>query len=366
MKKAGQKSILFFNSNKAWGGGEKWHFEMALTLHKLGHRVYLFCHQKGQLVREAEQAGITCVPIQVHNLSFLNLSKTLRFAAWLRREGIDRIILNLPADMKYAGLAAKIAKVPRIIYRRGSAIPIKNSSINRAMFRSVVSDILVNSEETRKTILANNPDLIDLNKIKLIYNGIKLNEYDSRSCMPFYQKKEGEFVIGNAARMVHQKGQEDLLELAVLLKKEGLPFKILIAGEGKLKYKLMNKAIQLGLKDCVQFPGFIENIKAFMKSIDVFVLTSRWEGFGYVLAEAMASSKPIVAYNVSSNPELVINGKTGYLVETGNSEQLFAKTLKLMTDPNLRQRFGEKGRKRVEEKFDFNKNKEEFIEWLGV
>lgn len=366
MKKPRQKSILFFNSNKAWGGGEKWHFEMALILHQLGHRVFLFGHQKGQLIHEAEQAGITCVPIQVHNLSFLNLIKILRFSAWMKHERIDRIILNLPADMKYAGLAAKIAKVGRIIYRRGSAIPIKNSSINRAMFRSVVSDILVNSEETRKTILANNPDLIDLNKIKLIYNGIKLDEYDARSCIPFYQKKEGELVIGNAARMVPQKGQEDLLELAMLLKKEGIPFKILIAGEGKLKFKLMNRAIQLGLKECVQFPGFITHIKAFMKSIDVFVLTSRWEGFGYVLAEAMASSKPIVAYNISSNPELVVNGKTGFLVETGKVDHLYAKTLELMGDPALRQRLGEQGRKRVEEKFDFNKNKEQFIEWLGV
>jgi glycosyltransferase involved in cell wall biosynthesis len=366
MKMAGQKSILFFNSNKAWGGGEKWHFEMALNLHKLGYNVYLFCHQKGQLIREAEHAGIICSAIKVHNLSFLNFFKILRFSTWLKNKQIDRIILNLPADMKFAGIAAKIAKVPRIIYRRGSAIPIKNSWINRAMFHSVVSDILVNSEETRKTILANNRSLIDQDKIQLIYNGIKLDEYDTRSCMPFYQKNKGELVIGNAARMVPQKGQEDLLELAVMLKKEGIPFKMLIVGEGKLKYKLMNKSIQMGLKDCVQFPGFITNIKAFMKSIDVFVLTSRWEGFGYVLAEAMASSKPIVAYNVSSNPELVVHGKTGYLVETGKVDQLYAKTLELMSKPSLQKQFGANGRNRVEEKFDFDKNKQEFIEWLEV
>ncbi len=366
MKKAGQKAILFFNSNKAWGGGEKWHFEIASALAHQGYKIFMVCHKNGQLIKESKYSEYACIGIKVNNLSIVNIFKVKRFSFWIRKNNIDSIILNLPSDLKFAGLAAYLAKVPRIIYRRGSAIPIKNSILNRILFRKVVSDILVNSEETRKTILGNNKNLFDINKIHLIYNGIRLDEYDTRNCMPFYQKKGDEFVIGNAARMVHQKGQEDLIQIALMLKRSGIQFKMLIAGEGTLKEKLRSLTITNGLSDYIEFPGFIGNIKAFMESIDVFVLPSRWEGFGYVLAEAMASSKPIVAYNVSSNPELIINKENGFLIEMGNITEFYNKTILLLNDPDLRKKYGNKGRMIVSKKFDFSKNLDSLKKWLQI
>ncbi|MEA3445108.1 MAG: glycosyltransferase [Bacteroidota bacterium] len=365
-KKAENKTILFFNTNKAWGGGEKWHLEIASALFRQGCKPLMFCHENGQLFKEAQHSGFLCLPIKVNNLSFLNIFKILKLAAWIRNSNIDIIIMNLPADLKFAGLAARIAKVPRIIYRRGSAIPIKNTLLNRFLFRSVVTDILVNSEETRKTILSNNENLIDKNRIHLIFNGINIDEYDAQSNKSFYNKKEGELVIGNAGRMDNQKGQGDLLLLGEKLKNDGFIFKMIIAGEGKLKAELTERAKSLDLSELVMFPGFIKNIKSFMESIDVFVLPSRWEGFGYVLAEAMASAKPIVAYNVSSNPELVIDMKNGFLVEKGNINELYNRIQKLLNDTELRKQFGENGRRIVHEKFDFNKNLEELKEWLEV
>jgi glycosyltransferase involved in cell wall biosynthesis len=92
-----------------------------------------------------------------------------------------------------------------------------------------------------------------------------------------------------------------------------------------------------------------------MMSVDIFCLTSLWEGFGYVLVEAMACNKPIVAFDISSNPEIIDNGQTGFLVPVSDVEGLVEKTVALMKDKNLCESFGAKGRLRVEQIFDIEK-----------
>jgi len=72
--------------------------------------------------------------------------------------------MSLSADMKLAGMAAKLAGVKRIIYRRGSAIPVKGSTISRFLIRKVFDEVLANSNETKRTILVNNPGFIDPTK----------------------------------------------------------------------------------------------------------------------------------------------------------------------------------------------------------
>jgi glycosyltransferase involved in cell wall biosynthesis len=120
----------------------------------------------------------------------------------------------------------------------------------------------------------------------------------------------------------------------------------------------------MGVEKEVVFLGFVENIKALMTSIDVFLLTSLWEGFGYVIIEAMICKKPVVAFDVSSNPELVEDSKTGFLVENQNMNVFTQKIETLMLNKALRQQLGLNGRKKVESSFNVEKtldNVEEII-----
>ena len=115
---------------------------------------------------------------------------------------------------------------------------------------------------------------------------------------------------------MEQKGQRYLIEIAKRLKDKGLKFKILIAGEGKCLDQLKQLAMELSVSNEINFLGFVKDIRCFMNSIDIFVLPSLWEGFGYVIVEAMAAGKPVVAFDVSSNPEIIRDEKSGYLVNT--------------------------------------------------
>lgn len=359
-------TIVFFNSTHAWGGGEKWHLDIARKTQVDGYNVFVVAEKKSRLFQRAKQQAIRCIGIHVTNLSFLNPWKIFTVYRLLKKVQATTIIMNSPADVKLAGVAARMAGVKKIIYRRGSAIPIKNSFLNRFLFTYVITDIIANSEETRNTILQNNKHLFDAKKILVIYNGIDLPEYDAIDAPLLYQRSGNELILGNAGRFVEQKGQHYLIDLALALKNKGVAFKLLFAGEGKLMAEIQALAKKKGVEDRVVFLGFVKNIKSFMQSIDIFLLSSLWEGFGYVLVEAMACGKPIVAFRNSSNPEIVAENISGYLADPYDMKQYAAYVYDLCSSLELRRSMGYAGRKRVEQLYSIEKTyinfKEAFLQ----
>ena len=114
----------------------------------------------------------------------------------------------------------------------------------------------------------------------------------------------------------------------------------------------------------VLFLGFIDNVEQFYMDIDIFLLTSLWEGFGYVMVEAMAEKKPVIAFDIKSSAEVVNNGKTGFLVPRGNVEAMALKVIELASNKKLRQEFGSKGYKRVESLFTIDHTLEEVRDFI--
>lgn len=347
------KTICFFNSTEAWGGGEKWHLEASTHLHALGYPVLVIAHIKGELFHRLLHSGIQCLGIRVTNLSFLNLLKIKSVEKIMERHHVGTIVMNLSRDLKLAGLASKWAGIERIIYRRGSAIPIKNSWLNRYYFTHIVSEVLANSHATRKTVLAHNPNLFPEDKIKVIYNGIDIGTFLGKAIQPCYQKKDAdELVLTNLGRLELQKNQKFLIDLAAELKRRNLRFKMLIGGEGSLREELQRKVKNLQVEQQVVFAGFIENPKDLICSGDIFLLPSLWEGFGYVLAEAALCKKPIIAFDCSSNPEVVVDGSTGFLTPVDDVEAFADKVQYLAEHPKQRIEMGQKGFAFAHENFD--------------
>lgn len=360
------KTICFFNSTKSWGGGEKWHFEIAVALHEKGYNIIFFTNINSELFKKISKTKIKTIPVKISNLSFLNPIKIFFLKKKLKENFVDTIIMNLSADLKVAGFASKFANVRRIIYRRGSAIPIKNKFLNRYIFSKILTDIIANTEATKRTVLENNSKLFDAKKIKVIYNGINLPEFDKSFQTIEKSKKPEKIIIGNIGRLVPQKAQNHLVKLAKILKNKQISFKIIIGGSGFLESELKEKVKNYRLEKFVEFVGFVENPKKFLEQIDIFVLTSKWEGFGYVIVEAGACRKPVIAYKISSNPEIVADNKTGFLVNFNDLEALSEKIILLSKNQKLRKKMGNEGRKQVEEKFTFKRTLEAVEKYLEL
>jgi glycosyltransferase involved in cell wall biosynthesis len=312
------KNICFFNSNLEWGGGEKWHLGAAKELIKRGYSVHLFTSKNSKLYEEALRNNIRVSTVRLRNLSFLNLFKVLKLSFMLRKHNFSAIIMNLPADVKAAGIASKLVGIEKIIYRRGMPHPIKNSLINRLVFGKVLTNVIANSQTVKESITVKNQNIIEKEKIVVINNSINFENYKSLSEEKVYEKKVGEIVIGNVGRLVEQKGQKYLIELADELRKRKVDFKILIAGSGPLEQELKDYSQKLKVESYVLFVGFISNVKAFMNSIDVFVLPSLFEGSPNTILEAMSFGKPIITHNTGSMAELIEDGVNGYTFTIGN------------------------------------------------
>ena len=225
--------------------------------------------------------------------------------------------------------------------------------LNRYYFGKVVTAVLANSEATKRTVLEKNPKLFPQEKIRVIYNGIPIPEHGME--LDSLPKEEAPFIVLNLGRLEEQKNQQFLVTLGTELKNRGLQFKLLIGGEGRLRPALEEAIRGAELTEEIRLCGFIEDAYAFIKQADVFVLPSLWEGFGYVLAEAAICKKPIVAFQLSSNPELVIHGETGFLVPP-NDVTAFANALEqLYRNPEAAKKMGEAGRRHTMAHFDKEK-----------
>ena len=353
-----KRTICFVNTQRTWGGGERWQRDIIADLNKRRHQTISVTSPSSPLTQQLGKLGIPGYLMSISKMSFLNPFKILRLVRIFKREQVGTVLSSVSDDMKTTSLAARLAGVPNIIYRRGIALPVHNSPINRYIFRRVLTRIIANSEETKRTILAKNPSLVPEEKIKVIYNGIPIAAY-SDTAESRHTSGEDELILGCAGRLSVEKGHESLLESMRYLKEKGLRCKLLLAGDGKLDEFLKTKARKLGVDHMVEFLGFVEDMPSFYSSLDIFLMPSTYEGFGYVLIEAMASGKAVVAYDVRSSQEIIEDGRTGYLVPSGKPAAMADKVLELSADHELRQRMGELGLARARDHFSFERFKEE-------
>lgn len=353
MKDSLTKTIVFFNSNKAWGGGEKWHLTTCKEFSARGFNTILVGNRDSEITKRGIVEKQNVYRFSVSNLSFINPFKILTFFLFFKSKGVDAVILNLPADLKVAGIAAKLAGVPKIIYRRGMPHPLRSTWLNRFLFTKVLTHVVVNSKEIGRSLKQGNESWFPENKMVLIYNGVDTSKSIDKS-RKLVEKKNGEILIGNAGRLTEQKGQKYLIELAKLLKADGLNFRILIAGEGELRAALQQSIDNEGLKDHVKLLGHVTDMPAFFNSLDVFVFTSLYEGSANTLIETLQYGVPTIAWDVSSNPEIVINNETGYLVNDFDVQKLAAKIKEALSSKNSN--LIENGYKLVNTRFDTTQN----------
>ena len=164
--------------------------------------------------------------------------------------------------------------------------------------------------------------------------------------------------IGIVGRLVPIKNHKMLFKACRLGLAKGLspllgtvPSRYIIIGNGEMRVELEKYAEELGIKDMVEFRGWVKDLKAIYEGLDIVALTSLNEGTPVSLIEAMAGARPVVATRVGGVLDIVQDGKSGYLVESEDVEGFSRKLIDLIKDPEKRRKFGEYGRSIVKERF---------------
>jgi glycosyltransferase involved in cell wall biosynthesis len=198
-------------------------------------------------------------------------------------------------------------------------------------------------------------------KVHVVHPGIELrdasDEVRAGSAFDAQEEKlKAGLLVGTVARLVDVKDLELLLDAVALLRREMPDVRAVIVGDGPERPRLEYRAADRGLSDTVTFLGRIPRVWALLAQLDVFVLTSEYEGVPISVLEAMAAGVAVVATAVGGLPEAVEDGVTGFLVKRQNdrartASALAARIAALLRDDELRGHMGEAGKKRVAEHF---------------
>jgi len=130
---------------------------------------------------------------------------------------------------------------------------------------------------------------------------------------------------------------------------------VFVGRDGGMRKQIEEKRSALELENNVILVGTREDVDRLIPAFDILLLASHEEGFSNVLLEGMACAKPIVATNVGGNPESVKDGETGYIIPPRNPGMMAEALKKLLTNPDLRKKFGDAGRRRMEQYFSKEK-----------
>jgi glycosyltransferase involved in cell wall biosynthesis len=357
-------NICFFNTTAFLGGGEKKHLSYALKYIELGHRVLMVAGPDSVLESKCVEHGIEHISIKLGGLSFLNSGKVKTLSAWFEKQQIEVVFFNGSKDIKTGGKAAFKAQVRHRVYWRGIAVSPKASSLNKKIFGQYLTQIITNSQETKDKITDSLPEVES--KTNVVYNGVDFKAFDaiSTSSGEIPARPTGKLFLGNAARLTAQKAQYILIDLALRLKQENIDFEIWIAGEGEERENLEKLIRENDLKEEVKLLGFISNVKAFMSAIDILVFPSFWEGFGFSMVEANAVGKPVVAFRISSNPEIIEQGVTGILVDEITPKAFVTASMDLILNKKLREQIGQTASPAVRKKFDLDNQAKIMLEQL--
>ena len=161
-----------------------------------------------------------------------------------------------------------------------------------------------------------------------------------------------QIVIGVKARLVKKKGVEILLQALARLKRNGIKFKTLIAGDGPEMHTLKRHVTQMGLKSHVEFLGWVHDKKGFFEQIDILCIPSIHEPFGIVVLEGMLHSKPIICSMSEGPSEILSDEADSLLFPVGANKELSEQLTKLIEDDELRNRISQQAFQTVCAKYD--------------
>jgi GalNAc-alpha-(1->4)-GalNAc-alpha-(1->3)-diNAcBac-PP-undecaprenol alpha-1,4-N-acetyl-D-galactosaminyltransferase len=154
-------------------------------------------------------------------------------------------------------------------------------------------------------------------------------------------RRNSKHVVAAMGRLTHQKGFDLLLQAFSRCVKNHSDWSLVILGEGEDRKRLESLAVELGIETCVDFPGVVSNPERILRAADLFVMSSRYEGFPLALLEAMACGLAVICTDCPTGPgEIISNGADGVLVPAEDVDALTGAIDCLMSDQKERERLG--------------------------
>ena len=340
------------------GGAETVFIDLATCLPKDEFRAVVVIRGEGWVYDELQRRGIQ--PILLDAKGSFNWRYLLKLRDLIRRENVNIIQSHLLGSNVYCSLAGLITGRPVVATFHGAVDIAANERFMGFKIGAInlgAQHVVAVSENLRRELLQRTS--LSSRKLKVIYNGITTTNFNrarSNTLRERYGWGKHDVVVGSLGNIRPAKGYDILLQAAALLKSSKIPFRFLIAGQGKggLEAKLLKQRAELGLENSVHFVGFQADPAAYLANLDLFLLSSISEGFSIATIQAMASGLPVVVTRSGGPQEIVTHGQDGWIVDAGKPEAIAEALSLVATNAELCAQLAHNGREHAKATFDLS------------
>jgi len=292
-----------------------------------------------------------------------DLSALYKLKRIIRSNSIDLIyIINQPLTLFWGFVVGKQCKIPIVSV-------IHNTVVSEGHFKLYIYRLLLPHVDRIVAVAGMQKDHLVRNEhvpehlIKVIYNGVDealfSTTVDVENKIRQLALPDAVKIVGIVARLEHLKAVDVFLKAAKLVLQRKGRVRFLVIGDGPELERLKSLSAELMIQGEVYFLGYREDVRELLAILDVAVLSSRTEAFPLSVLEYMASGKAIVATNVGSVPEVIVNGETGLLIEPDDPGRLAENILMLIENSEVAAEIGNRAKMAVAGKFTLKNTVEE-------
>ena len=337
-------------------------------LDKEKYDISLCCNLDGELVERAkkvEAVKLFDIPFLGREVSpYRDIRAFLSLYKLFKEEDFTIIHTHSSKAGLLARLAAVLNKTPIVIHTiHGFAFNDFMNGLKKSFF-IYLEKLLAKWTDVLITVSnLNKKKIIDLNiahenKIKNIYSGIDLSLFTNKRNDEFRKElnlENDHLLLGSVGRLSDQKDPITMIEAFGIISKPFPNAHLALVGDGELKGKILEKIDKLKLNGKVHLTGNKNKPWSVYHSMDLFIMSSIYEGLGRSITEALSCGVPVVCTDVEGVPEIVRDNITGILVPPKDSNKLADGIIRTLNDMETAKKMAEEGRRFVNDNFDVNK-----------
>lgn len=348
--------ILHTEASLGWGGQEIRIMQESAGMRDMGNEVIIAADPQSKLLENAKKNNFSTIAVSFKRRNFLPI--VLFFKRLIEKEKIDIVNTHSSKDSWLVLPAARLAKnKPFVLRTRHLSTPIGKNILTKFLYDILPHMIITTGEAIKEQMIRENG--FNPNKIVSIPTGVDINVFDP-------EKQRGNLreelnlppstpLVGAVSVIRIWKGIDYMVKAAPLILKQMPDVRFVIVGEGPHRKTLEKTIDEVGVNDKVYLLGHREDIVNILKSIDILVHPSYAnEGVPQAVLQAMAMKKPVIASNIAPLREVVIDYKTGLLVNIKDPESIAHFVIKLLREKEMADYMGENGRKMVEDSYSFS------------
>lgn len=335
-------NILILTTHLNPGGISRYVITLAKNLVKLNHQVWVAC-EKGQWEDKLKNSGVQYkyIPIKTKSIGSLKILVSFFYLLrFIRQNKIDLIHANTRVTQFLSFLVYKFSRIPYISTFHG----FYSSNLSRKLFKFSGLLTIAVSEAVKEYLIRN--FRFDGKKIIVVHNGLDAEEFSkSKAKREDWGFTPADYLVGILGRISEEKGHLLAIETMERLMPKYQNIYFLISGEGRLK-KELKRAINISkIKERVKFLTLEAN--QFLDIIDLLLVPSKKEGFGYSIIEAFAKGVPVVGYNIGGISEIIKNRQNGILFYNYDSISLASAIEEIFLEKSLREKITAQANKDV-------------------